>query len=512
LYELSLAGKDASGWNVGFSWPADVGGQIVVGSGVHQKRWGALPSGFYPPYLSLSSNVTNTIKQFRFDWVLGKPGTRSGAAYVGSTAFISPIKVEGADPVELAAHAREAGVALVDGTVFENPNREIEFLTALSTMSARTQPATVWLTAREWVAAIDDADLLPSSSQIYERDYSKWVLSERQRLAWVALADAREVIEDYQNSGRANLKRLDAALEEMYSAEGGEFLFALGQNKFISVVSERSFLATVANVYRLCGVQIPNGLSSWFTNARWKKTEPSAGSGEQGPFYVDGTDSMTWNDPVADEGGERKLIYPVGKYPPGAFDLRGVRVSWDDSDVKFSVILGAMADPGANLVLPLVDIYVDVNKLSGAGAQDVIPGRRGGSISREAAWEYALALSPMGAVLYQGVPGGAPRTVQPTSVVVDGNQLTVSLPRTALRGNPKQWQLTVTLSGTESRKIGDFTPVAVQQNANDHAFGGGADRPSASFVDLLAETPAEQKVLLSGSGSDRFALPSVEAQ
>ncbi len=38
---------------------------------------------------------------------------------------------------------------------------------------------------------------------------------ERQRLAWVALSNARDVVEDYKNSGRANLKRLDAALEEM---------------------------------------------------------------------------------------------------------------------------------------------------------------------------------------------------------------------------------------------------------------------------------------------------------
>ncbi len=511
LYELSLAGKNAANWRVGFSWPSDVGGQIALGLGAHQKRWGALPSGFYPPYLSLSPNVAAALKQFRFDWVLGKPGPAGGANYVGSTAFIAPVQPQAADVAELVEGVLAAKIVFVDGSMFETPAREVEFLTTLANAAEKTDPAAEWINAKAWVQEIQNADLLASPSALYEKDFSQWFLTERQRLAWVALSNARGVIEDYQNSGRANLKRLDAALEEMYSAESGDFLLALGQAKFVSVVSERSFLATLANVYRLCGQPVPPALNTWFNSARWKKAEAaSAGNDERGPFYVDGTDSMKWNDAAGDEGnGERKLVYPLGKYAAGAFDLRSLRVSWDESTVKFAVDFGGIIDLSTNIVLPLTDIYLDVNKLSGAGAQDVIPGRRGGGIHRDAAWEYALAISPIHAVLYQAVPGGTPRVIE-RGVVSMSDGFTVSFPRAALRGNPKQWRLTAAVSGTESRKKEEISPVPVGQNATDRMFGGGPEKPSASYVDVLNEAENDQKPLLSGTGSDRFTLPFVE--
>jgi hypothetical protein len=511
LYELSLGGKQALAWKIGFSWPDDVGGQIALGSGLHQKRWSVLPSGFYPPYLILSPNVANVIKQFRFDWVLGKPGSTSGATYVGSVAYISPVKIEAESPSEAVQGVLANRLSFVDSAMWDNPTQETEFLEMLATKIS-TQSADGFITAREWVSTIENTDFLADPSQVYERDYSKWFVSERQRMAWIALANARDVIETYQNSGRANLKRLDAALEEMYSAENGDFLLSLGQDKFISVVAERSFLATVGNVYRLCGVQVPANLNTWFSNVRIRKTDVvNSGAGVAGPFYVDGPDRMTWNDLNGDEGNaDHKLIYPVGKYAPGSFDLKTLLVRWDDSDVTFEITFGGSPDLEKQVVLPVTDIYIDVNGLSGAGSQDVLPGRRGGAIGRDAAWEYAISMTPIHSVLFQPVPGGAPRVLQRMGVSMQG-PLVVTFPRSILRGNPKQWRLTVGVSGTDIRKWEDSTSVQVLPSASDHGFGGSAGRTGASFVDLLSDSDKDQNPLMGVSGTDRFSLPWVKA-
>lgn len=515
IADLTNEAKKAAGWKVNFSWPADVGGQIARGSGMHQKRWGVLPSGFYPPYLSLSATAADLVKQFRFDWVLAKPGTEPGAAYVGSTAFIVPILAQGDTDDEIVDQAMAARLSLVDSNNFETPRREVEFLKLLAQKSAGWSTPIEWTLAKTWATEISKDDLLPSNASIYEKDYSAWVASDRQRLAWMALADARDVIETYKNSGRANLKRLDAALEEMYTAEAGDFLLSLGQSKFVSTLSERSFLATLANVYRLTGVEVPSGLNVWFSTARWKKTAASSTTEGAGPFYVDGPDSMKWNDASGDEGGEKSVVYPVGKYPAGSFDLRSFSVDSVDTDVRFSVTFGGTLNSNTHLVLPLVDVYVDVNRLSGAGSQDVLPGRRGGQVSRDAAWEYAIAFSPLGAALYQAVPGGSPRMINSKAVSTDagGNKVMVSFPKSLLRGSPKQWRLTVGLSGSESRKIGqDFVSVPVLENAGDRNFGGAGVAASVSYVDLLAETTNEQRYLLAVPSTERFVLPWVEAQ
>jgi hypothetical protein len=395
----------------------------------------------------------------------------------------------------------------MDASIWDNPTEEASFLERLGRRHIE------WQTASEWAGRIGGRDILPDDANVYTKNYADWTVSDKQRLAWRALADARKVIETYQNSGRANLKRLDAAMEEMYSAESGDFLLALGQSKFVSTVSERSFLATLANVYRLAGVDVPSGLSVWFTNSRWKKSVSRSADSDV-PFYSESSNRITWNDARNDDNGAGSITYPLGKYAPGCFDLQTLSVDWTDNNVTFTISLGGWATIEKNLVLPLVDVYIDVNRLTGAGSTDMLRGRRGVSIQKDAAWEYALAVAPTGATLFQSIPGKPPRTIQDVDVRGDAGSKTmkVTLPRSALRGTPRQWRLTVVLMGADTDKIGqEFVPVPVLSAAGEKSFGGATAGMAPSVIDVLTSSSEDQRQSLGSEGS-RGALPTVEAQ
>jgi len=125
LGNLGLADKKVSSWKFDFAWPEDIATQIANGSGQYQKRWGRLPSGFAPPYSSLSEQVMDSIKRFRLTWVLGKPGSEPGISFDKSTAFFTPSLppssdelMEGTDSIEthLVNWVLENAITYVDAS------------------------------------------------------------------------------------------------------------------------------------------------------------------------------------------------------------------------------------------------------------------------------------------------------------------------------------------------------------------------------------------------------------
>lgn len=514
IADLATAGPDVAKWGFPFEWPEDAAAQVARGSGSYQKRWGALPSGFYPPFGSASEKIIDVLRRFRLNWVLVKPSDTWGVKFFGGTAVIVPPAGPSFDETQPAAAAAEAAAlaastqpfTVIDAADWPTAEHEILFVRALAKRARTTE----FETAQTFVPLLHKEYALPDGHDPFSQDFSAWIRSPFQKRAWQALSDARRVIETYKNSGHADLARLDAATEEICNAEAGSFLLALGTPAGAPALAQRNFLATIANVYRLCGVAVPNNLNTWFADRTAHKVATFATEDDR-PFFVEGNQRLSWNDPKNDDNGAGTLTYPLGA-PKGTFDLRQVSLSWTPTDVTVSIET-AERTPETAPVQPAADVYIDVNRISEAGTTALIRQRGKGLLENDAAWEFAVSLTQKIAVLYQGLPGGE----RVMSVVPGGKSqagFSATFPRTLLRGDPRKWRISVGVGAVEPGPR-DEPPsfIAVLPGSSPKAFGGalGAAQPP-KYIDILAPTTAMQverlKRYQTGTASIPYAEPA----
>lgn len=509
IADFSFAGQAARRWDIDFSWPEDVAAQVARGSGAYQRRWAALPSGLYPPYGSGSEKVIDVLRRFRLDWVLLSPADVWGVKFFGGTAVLTPPALPLGDETQPAAKTAEEMArevlsrpySLVDAGLWPSPDHEIRFVRALAA-AAGTTP---FETGAAFVGQLKNELALPAGEDPFDRDFSPWVRSPLQKRAWQALADARKVIENYKNSGRANLTRLDAAIEEICVAESGPFLLSLGSPQGGTALGQRNFLATIASIYRLAGVPVPSHLNGWFAVRSVQRHATSVPTDNDRPFFVEGPQRLIWSDPKGDDNGPGTYSYPAGAGPKGLFDLREFSISWTHTHVTISIETAEAADSGAPL-LPAADVYIDVNRIAGAGASSLLGQRGEGSVQPDAAWEYVATLTPQSATLFQGLPNGE-RIIETQPARRSDRAFIATFPRSALRGDPEQWRLTVALGATEaSRRDGPPAFLPITPVATPKSFGGAAGpRPAPRYIDVLAPSASDYD-----AGSAR--LPYVEAE
>ncbi len=73
----------------------------------------------------------------------------------------------------------------------------------------------------------------------------------------------RTALESYKNSGQASVQRMDAAFENIYSAQNSNFFASMGATSVSPVLAEErdhEFQATLVAVYRMIGKPPPDDL------------------------------------------------------------------------------------------------------------------------------------------------------------------------------------------------------------------------------------------------------------
>jgi hypothetical protein len=138
----------------------------------------------------------------------------------------------------------------------------------------------------------------------------------------------------------------------------------------------------------------------------------------------------------------------------------------------------------------IVDAYMDLNHVAGAGATTLLYDR-GTFIMARDAWEFALTVSAWGAFLYKANPLGTPLQIARLGVLADpvSREVRVTIPRSLLRGNALRWGYVVTTAaadpGTAAKppvkplKSGDATTVLGMLAPLEQQKALAADQPSA---------------------------------
>jgi hypothetical protein len=276
-------------------------------------------------------------------------------------------------------------------------------------------------------------------------------------------------------------------------------------------------------------------------------------------------------DVKGDDFGSGALIYPNRPdMKPGDLDLVQLSAEQRGDTVWFTVELarpirgtaGRVTELGQTPIERLarhgfytfnVDIYIDTDRITGAGAVETLPGR-GVRVDRNFAWEKAIVLTPrpdiartmlqmnfdaeyetdlvakqgrvskeeLGALQARSEQHVADRYYFPDRIRVSGRKIEFAVPLEFLGGVPAQsWAYTVLVTGADieqtsrpgqisSRRPAMMTmPVSRGLSANQWGIRGDTDRNVPPVVDLLAPDPNTQPSVLDDYDTVAGRLASV---
>jgi hypothetical protein len=494
----------------GFARPSDVLDQVGWARDSYRRRWRVFPSGIELPWGVLLGPEIPLLRKMKMDWAL-LPSSGTVPAVIEE--FKIPVVRPASFPAKSAARkawvAEQAQAVLASsGTVGPFQVASIEDLDVFETLAGETVG---WVLLSEFL----EEGLPETVARVPPEpvDFTPWVGDTEENRAWDLLGMARQAVDDYQNSGTADLKTLDLAKRAIHSAQNGDYFYRFGMEKDAERGADlvRDFTATLAQVYQITGLPVPPEIRGGFTGKGL-----GTGEGEEldHVFERDGS-TLRWRDAANDDRGPGDYFYPTGaQFPTGAWDLLSFEVRPRNESVTFVFSFTALPNPGqapAGFSFPLVDLYIDINHSVGAGSQEFLPGRPGMAEALDA-WEYALSIDGWGARFYQHVPRrGAQSIASFSAKKISGRSFSVTVPRRYFRGDPDAWGYAVVVMGRSSTGT-DPLPVGVEPGSAQ--FGGAVpDHVAPPYIDLLVpEGTSQWRVLGAYKMGQDITLPFVRAE
>jgi hypothetical protein len=234
-------------------------------------------------------------------------------------------------------------------------------------------------------------------------DIKKWL---KKPAMWYHLNEARKVIEEYRNSGSANMDVLEKLRGEIFGLYRYELIDSIQRNP--SQKDEHVFQAGMSNIYKLSGLALPE----WINEPIDLWTVVSESSDFSVKF---GADNLEITNSYSNMTEAR---------------IRKLKVKLSKENVSYSVLLDSKT-----LHVPYrLDIYIDLNNKYRAGSTDLLEETNAFS-EPDDAWEFALRMEGDKAFLYRS-GRDKPKLIR-QFYMEDAN--TVNIPKSILRGNPLKW-------------------------------------------------------------------------
>ena len=402
------------------------------------EKLGAPPAGVVPGAGWLDAALAGALGASGAEWVLAGPyveGEKPWAA--AGRAVLVPARRLPAEPDDSWS---AAGAAVYD----ESASTSSVFLAKLAELPGSSKPDD-WALAgelarsrREGASAVSSVGAWPSwepeSAKLPPEDPD----AER---ALRAYAEAEKALDRYRDSGLADLPTLESATALLRKAQAARF-FRPGAGGLTKELRSR-----LNAVYRKIKQQPPDAL---FAGA-----EASTAADDDGPTGVRTAKGPGWLE-LKSPSGSLALAPSTGtvavstgtaaKQPSikdGGRDadpwrLLSLRVEWDASELRLALRLAG--SPVAAPIRPRYSLYMDLNRVLGAGRTSLLDGR-GLAVPARDAWELALVILGTEAKLYRA--GGGAEPEEAASLKADWDEKTrelrVALPRERVRGSPDRW-------------------------------------------------------------------------
>lgn len=379
-----------------------------------QKRLGLAPAGFVPGAGAVDATVAAALGASGASWILTGPYAAPDAPWVaGGRAVLVP----------------SGATSLYD----ESASTSTTFLETAAHLS---RPSGGW-------TLVGELARLKSGASIELASVASWPAWEPQaegaKEAWNAYGAAAQAVERYQNSGSADLRTLDAAVEALRRAQAARF-YRAAEGAGLSP----DFRAALIAVYKKLKSPAPEALYGGDAAAAASTSveeRPTGVKALSGPGWLEfraplGTLALL---PTAASGSTATIVDGGAAADP--WRIRSFRAEWDDVAVRLLLRVGRASREKPR---PLYEVYVDFNHVLGAGSVPMLEGR-GAVVPARDAWELALSVVGDEARLYRARGAGEPDETATFKAqwYADRGEAVVSVPRSYLRGNPARWGWTV---------------------------------------------------------------------
>ncbi|HPR18273.1 MAG TPA: glucodextranase DOMON-like domain-containing protein [Candidatus Cloacimonadota bacterium] len=248
-----------------------------------------------------------------------------------------------------------------------------------------------------------------------------------------------------------------------------------------------------------------------------------------------GTVVVQFNDDLNDDYGDGNVAYPEHPmFTPGIFDIEQFRLEDAGNHYDFIVKVRGKIDyvqfdeykyrydiPD-DFIFPLVQIYIDTDRLENSGITETITGVNA-AITSESAWEKAVVFSAMPEKFRMKIqklqPAYASRVAVPDKIYLskDKTEMRVEVSKEFMGKVQPEWGYTVLMLGhdvTSSIKKNIYA-MEVKSTASQFDFGGGhgalLKRYNSNIIDLIEPPFQSQKKILAAYDADEKKLTKVGA-
>lgn len=428
--------------------------KLAVSRLLHKKIFGKMPSGFAPGGGAITPGNAAPLARLGLRWVSVGEGEFLNPWYGDEQLVLIPFHaVTSTETLALPPVTATPALVIDEAAGTLAPGSGLAVLEGLYDAGGDA----AYTTVSEALSEIRPYVVGPESWPCWAESLKFWKATETQAAAWSLLHEASRAIADYQNSGTASIARLNKAEEEMDRARAGRnFVDANLRNPEI----EKGFREALQAAYRAIGEPVPARLSRRMA-APGARPEPNTGTPpppdeDAGAVTVEtAARGLVFRNPEASLAALPAVLPELeeGSTAQAYWTPRSIGLAWNDRTVDFTIGLSRLEgsdDAPYGFAHLLVDVYVDLNHLSGRGSTELLP-HRNGFIDADDAWEYALSISGWESGIYRSLSGHPPSRVAELDpeVDLDAGTIKVSVPRRLLRGNPAAWgYLVATMSGT----------------------------------------------------------------
>lgn len=288
-------------------------------------------------------------------------------------------------------------------------------------------------------AAVTPAEIAAGAAP-WSGDYTRWACVPAQTGALAALAKTRADLMLHLNSCQGEYKTARRAFEAYFAAENSAKLLALASaDPDAARETEIEMRSSLENSYRLMRKPPPPWIFSSLSAAAQapeSSGRPQVTLSAAGFEIINGTAKPALPAPPPDlpKDADPYRIWKLEKFSAEVLEDT-VIFRFYPQEIENSRKLASGFD---HITL---DLYIDINHRARAGISSLLDGRPL-RMFPENAWEYALEITPLKASLYAARANTPSVAATVTPETADG-AITITLPRSALKGNPLLWSYAV---------------------------------------------------------------------
>lgn len=454
----------------------DVIERIALARMEYKQIFDRFPDGFVAGDGALTPALAQTLERQKFKW-----------SAVGDSAFRTPWYTESEKPMvifpfhvpESTAPAYLANLKEIYTVVLDESYGRvsggygIEILTGLF----QETPNDRWTSASAALEHINPYAVGPAHWPLWSGPLDAWTAHPLQDKAWRLYSLAVGAMKSYQNSGAASLSVLNRANTHIYRAQNSQYYTV---KNLKTRAMEHAFRSHLSRVFKTINRQPPRVLSSPIKSpipidsaeltdieaplAEPEEKEENATQEGGAVREVLEANSLSFENPEDSLAAlpTRMPELPEGSTAQHLWTPHALNVTWDEASVTLTMSVQRLyADEKApnGYAALMLELYVDLNNLSGRGATALLPQRKGFVHSADA-WEYAIIATGWDVGLYRAVPGQPPALVQKLNSTTDMEKgaVTVTVPRNRLRGNPARWGYILLTLATDSLSAQSIPP------------------------------------------------------